>query len=69
MRRGSGHFFTREVRGARERRSPVPPPFKTTERVPFNPTKPRFRRETLRWFGVYEVLRAVYCIEPEEAIR
>ncbi|KAL8271015.1 hypothetical protein Esti_005056 [Eimeria stiedai] len=26
-------------------------------------------RETLRWFGVYEVLRAVFCIEVEEAIR
>lgn len=26
-------------------------------------------RETLRWFGVYEVLRAVFCIESDEAIR
>ncbi|OEH78836.1 hypothetical protein cyc_07742 [Cyclospora cayetanensis] len=26
-------------------------------------------RETLRWFGVYEVLRAVFCIETEQAIR
>lgn len=26
-------------------------------------------RETLRWFGVYEVLRAVFCIETDETIR
>ncbi|CDI75953.1 hypothetical protein, conserved [Eimeria praecox] len=26
-------------------------------------------RETLRWFGVYEVLRAAFCIETDEAIR
>ncbi|CDJ60357.1 hypothetical protein, conserved [Eimeria maxima] len=29
----------------------------------------RAHRETLRWFGVYEVLRAVFCIETEESIR
>lgn len=26
-------------------------------------------RETLRWFGVYEVLRAAFCLESDEAIR